>query len=143
MLTRPFCVIAILILIFTSSLSRAHEYYAGHLKLVHPWAEASEPGDTEASVYFALEDISRDDILLKVTSPLAETIEFRTGRADQAKALSEIKITTGPRIEFLPGKTHLQLKGLKTPLQWARSYPMTFVFKYAGPVNTMVSVGAH
>jgi periplasmic copper chaperone A len=121
----------------------AHEYYAGHLKLVHPWAQPSEPGDSEAFVYFSIEDISREDVLLRVSSPLAQSIDIRSGKASQATTLAEVKIPTGTTFEFLPDKTYLRLKGLTTPLKWGRNYAMTFHFKLAGPVNTMVSVGAH
>ncbi len=128
---------------FSTTASMAHEYYAQNLKLVHPWAEPSALGDTEAFVYFSIENISAEDTLLSVTSPLAEKIEFRSGNPDDKKILSAIEIVKGPTLVFELGKTYLHLKALKTPLQWARSYPMTFNFKLAGPVNTMVSVGAH
>jgi periplasmic copper chaperone A len=128
---------------FSTTACMAHEYYARNLKLVHPWAEPSAQGDTEAFVYFSIEDINAEDTLLSVTSPLAEKIEFRSGNPDDKKILSEIQIAKGPTVIFELGKTYLHLKALKAPLQWARSYPMTFIFKRAGPVNTMVSVGAH
>jgi periplasmic copper chaperone A len=138
-----FRIISILILICLATFAQAHEYYAGNFKLIHPWSQASETGDTEAPIYFAVEDVSRADELLKVNTSLGESVEFRSGQGAQAKVLGSITINPGSRQEFLPGETYVVVKGLKTPLQWARSYSMTFVFKHAGPVNVMVSVGSH
>jgi periplasmic copper chaperone A len=143
MLQRSIRTFSIMLIMCLASFAQAHEYYAGNFKLIHPWSQASEAGDTEASVYFAVEDIARGDVLLRVDSSLGESVEFRSGQGAQVKVLESINIVAGSRQEFLPGETYVVIKGLKTPLQWARSYAMTFVFKHAGPVNVMVSVGSH
>ena len=59
-------------------ISHAHEYYAKHFKVVHPWGEPSRPSDTEAMVFLSFEDMQGDDVLLRASSPAAESVEFRT-----------------------------------------------------------------
>jgi copper(I)-binding protein len=118
----------------------AHEYPTEGFMLIHPWAEATQPGATEAAVYFRLDDVSRDDRLLRATTPYAESVEMRA--ADDG-AVAALPFGPAPQLEFTPGKPHMLLRGLKQPLQWGRSYLMTMVFEKAGPVLVMVSVGAH
>ena len=122
----------------------AHEYYAGNFTVMHPWAEATEPKATEAPVYFVLESIIKPDRLLRAYTTHAAQVEIRPGNGGKtATALASVPIAAQDKLEFLPGKTHLLLKGLKAPLEWNRSYPLTLVFEKAGPVTVMVSVGAH
>ena len=121
----------------------AHEYYVDGFVFIHPWAEASEPGDTNAAVYFKLENVVRTDRLIKASTALAERVELRDLPQKDAPAASTLAVPTGETVEFSPGHPHVVLVGLKQPLQWGRSYPMTFVFEKAGPVQVMVSIGAH
>lgn len=98
----------------------AHEYPVDGFTLVHPWADASEPGATDAAVHFKLEDVTQADRLVRASTPYAESVEVRGEQAPQ-----------------------LVLHGLKAPLQWGRSYLMTLEFERAGPIVVMLSVGAH
>lgn len=98
----------------------AHEYQADGFTLIHPWADATEPGATEAAVHYKLEDVTKTDKLVRATTPYAESVEVRGEQAPQ-----------------------LVLRGLKGPLQWGRSYLMTMEFERAGPIVVMISVGAH
>jgi hypothetical protein len=123
--------------------SGAHEYYTPNFTVVHPWAEATQPDATQAPVFFVLESIAKEDRLLRAFTPLAETVEFRAGDDAGQLPLAEFLIPVAEKVEYLPGKAHLLLKGLKAPLQWYRSYQMTLVFEKAGLVNVMISIGAH
>jgi hypothetical protein len=120
--------------------AQAHEYPTEGFTLIHPWADATEPGASEAAVYFRLDDVTRGDRLLRATTPYAEKVELRTGDDRPTPALP---FEPAPKLEFLPGQPHMLLQGLKQPLQWGRSYLMTMEFEKAGPILVMVSVGAH
>jgi periplasmic copper chaperone A len=122
---------------------QAHEYYAKNFKVIHPWGEPSQPSDKEAKVFLSFEDVQSDDVLLRASSPAADSVEFRAVAAGKEKLISELQVVKGDKLEWFPGKTHLVLKGLKAPLDLARSYPMTLYFKHSGPINVMISVGAH
>jgi copper(I)-binding protein len=98
----------------------AHEYQADGFTLIHPWADATEPGATDAPVHYKLEDVTREDRLIRGSTPYAERVEVRGTEAPQ-----------------------VVLHGLKAPLEWGRSYLMTLEFEKAGPIVVMISVGAH
>lgn len=123
--------------------AQAHEYFLSAFTLVHPWAEATEPGATSAPVYFTVEDVHSGDRLLRVVSPVADKVEIRGEGAASKPALRTLAIGPGGPVEFTGGRPHLLLKGLRSPLEWGRSYEMTLMFEKAGPVQVMVSVGAH
>ena len=129
--------------LLASFAAAAHEYFAAGFTLIHPWADATAPGATAASVYFRLDDVRADDRLLRADSPHAESVELRGGGDAAAPAVQAIDVTPAATLDFGAGRPHLLLRGLKEPLQWGRSYQMTLVFEKAGPIRVMVSIGAH
>ena len=123
---------------------QAHEYYLPGFTLIHPWANPTPPDAAEAAVYFTLDSVSVEDRLLRGSTAYAEQVELRAGDDREAPAAASITVLAGDQPAFMPGgRPHLLLRGLKTPLQWGRSYAMTLVFEKAGPVAVMVSIGAH
>ena len=121
----------------------AHEYYANGFTLVHPWADATEPGVLVAPVYFHMESVRAPDRLLSASSAYAEAVELRAGDDASAPPSPAIDIAAQEALEFGPRQPHLLMRGLKQPLQWGRSYAMTMVFEKAGAIPVMVSIGAH
>jgi copper(I)-binding protein len=119
-----------------------HEYYATSFKVIHPWAEPTVPGAKSAEVYMKIEQISEGDQLLSAHTSLAERVELHAGRVTAAP-LAAITLPPGPDINLDVGRGYLHLVNLTAPLQWGRSYPMTLVFEKSGPVDVMISVGAH
>lgn len=130
-------------LLTIAGVSEAHEYYAKNFKVIHPWSEPSLPFDTEAKVFLSFEDIRNDDVLLTASSPASESVEFRTIITGKEQQMIELKIAKADKLEWFPSGTYLVLRRLKAPLDLARSYPMTLYFKNSGPLNVMISVGAH
>jgi copper(I)-binding protein len=121
----------------------AHEYSARHFTLIHPWADATPPGATTARVYFTIESVELEDRLLGATADFAEACELRASTDDSAPALASLPVPVADRVDFSIGKPHVLIKGLRRPLLWDRSYPLTLRFEKAGNMTVQVSVGAH
>lgn len=113
----------------------AHEYYAKSFTIIHPWALPTEAGVGTAAVYLKFEEISAGDKLVAAHASMAEKVALRGAAA--------IDLPAGATVELKPGTAYLELTGLKSPLQWGRSYPMTLQFEKSGPIQVMVSIGAH
>ncbi len=144
-MTRPLrsLILALAALAALAGPAQAHEYYVDGFTFIHPWAEATAPGATDAPVYFKLDNVRRDDRLLSATTRLAERVELRGGADPKAPALTAIEIAPAERLLFEPGHPHLLLRGLVTPLQWGRNYDLRVVFEKAGAVDVQISIGAH
>ncbi len=126
----------------------AHEYYTTSFKVIHPWAEPTEPGVRVAPVFLKLEEISADDRLIGARSDFAAKVELRSplkggGSAETSAPLEAIAVTAGSTINLSPTGAHLLMLDLKTPLLMGRSYPLTLIFEKSGAIDTMLSVGAH
>jgi len=119
-----------------------HEYYATSFKVIHPWAEPTPAGAKSAEVYMKIEQISEGDRLLSAHTSFAERVELHAGPV-AAAPLAAIALPLGPDIELDAKSGYLHLVNLTAPLQWGRSYPMTMVFEKSGPVDVMISLGAH
>jgi len=63
--------------------------------------------------------------------------------AEVSATLPAVAVTPGSTTDLHPGGVHLVMIGLKTPLEWDRSYRLTLVFAKAGAIETMMSVGSH
>ena len=113
----------------------AHEYYAKTFTIIHPWALPTEAGGNTAAVYLKFEEISAGDRLLAAHAGMAGQVVLRGAAA--------IDLPAGASVELKPGTAYLELTGLKAPLQAGRSYPMTLQFEKSGPIQVMVSIGAH
>lgn len=126
----------------------AHEYYGKSFKVIHPWALPTAPDATSADVYVRFEEITAGDRLIAAHTALAERVELR-GAPSPAPAqvaepvLSAIDLPASGTLDLQPEGMHLTLLNLKQPLQMLRSYPMTLEFERSGPMDVMVSVGAH
>lgn len=131
------------LLLAAGTAASAHEYYAKNFTMIHPWAEATAPGATEAPVYFKLEGVTAGDRIVRGAATFAQNVELRAGADRAAPAAKDLPVPVADVVEFVPGKAHVLLRGLKAPLQDGRSYLMTLEFEKAGPLLLMISVGAH
>lgn len=126
--------------------ANAHDYYAKNFHVFHPWADPTEPSARDAAVYIKFDEITADDKLLSARTLLAERVELRGAavagtEGGQGDVLPHIALVAGQDIDMQPGTTRLVLKGLRLPLHWGRSYPMTLEFEQSGVLLVMVSVG--
>lgn len=136
---------ALLLTLALSPIAAAtHEYYGADFTLIHPWADPTSEGQlASAPIYFTMESVRGKDRLVRASTPYAETVEFRSSDAPSAKRLKAIDIAPADKLDFGKDKPHMVLRNLKAPLQWGRSYEMTMFFEKSGPLQVMVSVGAH
>jgi copper(I)-binding protein len=143
---RLLTLLTLLALSLKAGSALAHEYYAGSFTVIHPWALPTEPDATTAAVYVSFEEIAAGDKLVGADTTLAEAVELRGPAATTGGpeiVLKAIDLPAASAVALRPEGMHLQLLRLKTPLQWQRSYPMTLHFEKSGPVDVMVSIGAH
>jgi copper(I)-binding protein len=136
--------VLLLTLMLSPIAASTHEYYSLDFTLIHPWADAT-PDDQLASapIYFTMESVRGKDRLMRASTRYAETVEFRSSDAPDAKVVKSIDIEPADKLDFGKDRPHMVLRNLKVPLQWGRSYEMTMFFEKAGPMQVMVSVGAH
>lgn len=126
----------------------AHEYYTTSFKIIHPWAEPTEPGASMAPVYLKFEEVAADDRLIGARSDFAGKVELRSPlkkgvSAETTAPLEAIAVTAGSTTNLGPTGAHLLMLELKAPLLMGRSYPLTLIFERSGAIDTMLSVGAH
>lgn len=133
----------LLSLVLAPIAASTHEYYGPDFTLIHPWADATSPGQLSAPVYFTMESVRGSDRLLRAVARNAEKVEFRSSDAPSAKTLKSIDFAPADKLDFGKDKPHMVLRNLKTPLEWGKSYEMTLYFEKAGPMQVMVSIGAH
>jgi copper(I)-binding protein len=117
--------------------ARAHEFFTGHLTIIHPWTRATAPGATTAVVSLTFEDVTTSDRLVGAMTPLAEAAEL--GGKGAPKGF-DYEIPAGQVTEFTEGGVHLRLLGLKEALMLGREYPLTLVFAKAGPIRAALLI---
>jgi copper(I)-binding protein len=136
----------LLTLVLSPIAASTHEYYGTDFTLIHPWADETPEGKgrlASAPIYFTMESVRGKDRLLRASTPYAETVEFRSSDVSSAKLLKSIDIAPADNLDFGKDQPHMVLRNLKGPLQLGRSYEMTLFFEKSGPIQVMVSVGAH
>jgi periplasmic copper chaperone A len=121
----------------------AHEYQTPNFTVIHPWADATPAGQTDANIYFTVSGQTQGDQLIRGFSPIAERVEMRSGPGADGTDLTSIPVSVTRAEVSAPGGPILVLRGLKMPLRQKSSYPLMLEFEKAGIVNVMVSVGAH
>ncbi len=117
--------------------ARSCQLPMGNFVLVHPWARATAPDATEASVCMGFEEVEAEDWLIGASSPVAESAEM--GGEGQNKAV-KFRIAKGQSSALSEAGTYLKLVGLKFPLEAGRSFPLTLVFEKSGTTETRFSV---
>jgi len=121
----------------------AHSYKFGDIEVGHLWAPpTSAASKTETDVYGPIFNSGKSgDRLLSATSPLAEKIEFRTGK-DEAAAGAAIDLPPSKPVSLAAWGTHLRFIGLKHPLKEKDWVPLHLVFENAGAHDVKVLIEA-
>jgi copper(I)-binding protein len=123
----------------------AHEYKAGELKIGHPWARMTAPGQPSGGAYLKLQNGgSAADRLVGGSTPAADRVELHSmsmdGNVMKMRQVNAIDIAPGQTVELKPGALHIMLVGLKAPLKAGDKVPMTLKFEKAGDVKVELKI---
>jgi copper(I)-binding protein len=120
-------------LVFVSALMMAACNPQG-IEIEHPWARATAPGSTVASVYLQIKAPQADE-LVAVSTPLAERVEIhRSSEAHgtmKMRPVATVALPAGKPVKFEANGLHLMLIGLRAPLSVGQTVPLTFEFRSA------------
>ena len=123
----------------------AHDFKAGPIRIDHPYARATVPGQPNGGGFLKLSNEGPTaDRLVAATSARAGSIELHTMRMEgdvmRMRQVDAIELPAGGSVELKPGGMHLMFIGLKAPLRNGDTFPMTLRFEKAGEVVVTVNV---
>ena len=125
--------------------SAAHEYHAGDVTILHPWARPASEGQNGA-VYFTIRNGGKgSETFVSAESPVAEKAELHETRDDNGvmtmRAVKDaVEIRPGSALELKPGGYHLMLMNLKRPLEEGAMVPLTITLGKAGATRVDIKV---
>lgn len=128
------------------AIASAHDYQAGKLKVLHPYARATVPHQPSGAAYLTIENHAKEgDRLVSAASPVAKTVEVHTmameGNVMRMRAVPALELKPGDKVEMQPGHGyHIMLLGLKQPLKAGEKFPLTLHFEKAGKLEVSVNV---
>lgn len=129
-----------------STTAAAHSFTAGELRIGHPFARSTVPGQPSGVAYMTIENNGKEgDKLTAVASPLAKSAELHSmsmdGNVMKMREVSSIEIKPATRVSLKPGDSyHVMLLGLSRPLKAGDKFPLTLTFEKAGKVEVTVNV---
>ncbi|NDZ12716.1 hypothetical protein C7T35_10170 [Variovorax sp. WS11] len=126
----------------------AHEYSAGALKIVHPFAAVSPPGATSGAAFIVRIENARpeQDRLIRATSPIASQVllhqhETTSNGVMKMREVGFISVEGGANTNLgRDSGYHLMLHKLQKPLVAGDKFPATLYFERAGPVEVHFAV---
>ena len=129
-----------------SATAYAHDYKVGALKIDHPYARATVPGQPSGGAYLSIENTGKEaDKLLSVGSPAAKSVEIHDMKMDgnimKMREVGEVELRPMSTVAMVPGGGyHIMMMGLTKPLKVGDKFPMTLTFQKAGKIEVSVSV---
>ena len=130
--------------------AQACEFFAPTLRITHPWTRATPVDAPYATVGMRFDEVTQDDRLLAVETPVAEDVVFVSSGAHASGVhasgahplVSRLPLDIPSGQETLLGDPgpHLRLLRLTQPLEVARSYPLRLVFEKGGTVKAVLTV---
>lgn len=129
--------------------AHAHGVKAGDLRIDHPYATPTRPGQTTGAVYFrAVKNLGPDnDRLLSARTAGATSVEPHRMETDsdvmRMRAVPAIELPAKTEVRLRHGTAqdhHLMLRGLKAPLREGDRFSMTLTFERAGEHEVVVWV---
>lgn len=115
------------------------------ISVTEAWARATPQGATVGAAYFTLRNSGPgSDVLLSVSSPVAERAELHRSSAEQGmsrmRPAGAVELGNGQSLVAEPGGLHVMLMGLRQPLVEGELVPLTLEFRDAGTMIVRVSV---
>jgi hypothetical protein len=125
--------------------AQAHSFELGNLKIGHPYARTTVPGQTAGGGFLSIENKGgSDDRLLSARAAVSQAVELHTmsmeGNVMKMRPVDAIAVPAGKTVKLEPGGLHIMFVGLKAPLAEGDSFPMTLRFEKAGEVTVTVKV---
>jgi copper(I)-binding protein len=117
--------------------ARACETFTATLRITHPWTRATDAGDPFAVVCLTFDEVTTADRLIGVKSPVATGAEMG---GDPSGGPVDVLIPAKRETVFSEEGVHVRLVGLKHPLGFGRTYPLTLIFEKGGSIGTELSV---
>ncbi len=124
----------------------AHDYQAGDLHIIHPWARATPPGAPAGGGFVTIvNNGGADDRLLGVASPIAgraelHSMEVTDGIMKMRPVPDGISILAGQTVALEPGGYHIMFLDLTGPIEEGARVPLTLTFEKAGAVEVEMAV---
>jgi copper(I)-binding protein len=116
--------------------ARACEFFTANLRIFHPWTRATGAADS-AVVCMKFDEVATADRLIGVESPVAAAAELV---GEGIGPSIDLAIPAGQETELTESGTHVRLLGLRQPLMFARTYPMTLTFAKGGQLGVLLTV---
>jgi copper(I)-binding protein len=126
----------------------AQEFALGDLRVTHPYARATAPGQPAAAVYLTIDNRGKQgDRLKSVEANVATSSEIHTmsmaGNVMKMREVGSIALAPMSSVKMAPGGGyHIMLIGLQKPLVAGEKFPLKLVFEKAGAIATSVSIEA-
>ncbi len=117
------------------------------VEVTDAWCRATPGGARAAACFATFQATGRDDRLVALTTPAAETAEVHTmsteGGMMRMSALPDgLPLPDGEPVTLAPGGTHLMLMGLAGPLSAGDQVPLTLSFETGSSLVLQVPVRA-
>ncbi len=131
-----------------ASSSFAHDFSVGAIKIGHPYARPTVPGQNNTVAYLTLENTgAQADKLLAVSSPEAKEVEIHTMMMDgdvmKMRDVDNLAIAAKTKVEMKPGMGyHLMVDGLKQPLKVGSKITLQLQFEKAGKIDVSADIEA-
>ncbi|MCJ8169481.1 copper chaperone PCu(A)C [Atopomonas sediminilitoris] len=137
--------IGLLGLLATSGGVLAHDYKAGELHIMHPWARPLPAVAPNGGAFVTIMNHgAQADRLLGARTERAAVTEIHTMEHHDGlmkmRQLEAVDIPANGQVQLQPGAQHLMLMGLKQPLEAGTSFPLTLIFEHAGEVTVEIKV---
>jgi len=124
-----------------TSISFAHDYNVGSIRVIHPWSRATPKGANVAGGYVVIENKgAAPDRLIGGFSEIAGRFEIhemkvQDGVMKMRPMEKGIEIAPGKSVKFEPGGYHLMFIDIKQPPVEGKDFKGTLVFEKAGKVD--------
>lgn len=121
----------------TAGRARGHEIITSTMRITHPWSRATAPGAAFAVLCMKFDEVSANDRLVLVETPVARGAELG-GTA--AGPVVDFPIRTGEETYLAETGTYVRLVDLAHPLELGRIYPLRLGFEKGGTYVTTFSI---
>jgi copper(I)-binding protein len=128
--------------------ARAHDYKAGTIHIIHPWARATPGGAKVAGGFLVIENTGKEpDFLIGGSLGRAKSAEIHemttVGDVMKMRHLQGgLEIRPGEKVALKPGSYHMMFMDLSQPLKAGEKVEGTLVFKKAGTIKVSFKVEA-